>query len=189
MVHRDHETRIGAHRIFSVVLVPSSVCPQQTSSVPASATAAHIQRTLSRNVSVFSSSAAIFKKIDRKKPVFPENISEKTVVAESPKTNDSSIINRLKSSYSRAQSKRKPSSESIDMKDSKISSPSMMKRLKSRATSMRKSPSTRSSEQNPSSPDKQMVILKRLLFFISLAIAKDLLYHHRLILTIFLLLS
>ncbi|KAL3339115.1 hypothetical protein AABB24_027973 [Solanum stoloniferum] len=29
MVHPDHETRVGAHRIFSVVLVPSSVSPQK----------------------------------------------------------------------------------------------------------------------------------------------------------------
>ncbi|XP_042478285.1 protein SEMI-ROLLED LEAF 2-like [Macadamia integrifolia] len=27
MVHPDHETRVGAHRIFSVVLMPSLVCP------------------------------------------------------------------------------------------------------------------------------------------------------------------
>ncbi|XP_076955058.1 protein SEMI-ROLLED LEAF 2-like [Bidens hawaiensis] len=35
MVHKDHETRVGSHRIFSVVLVPSSVCPQSSSLVPA----------------------------------------------------------------------------------------------------------------------------------------------------------
>ncbi|XP_043704999.1 protein SEMI-ROLLED LEAF 2 isoform X2 [Telopea speciosissima] len=27
MIHPDHETRVGAHRIFSVVLMPSVVCP------------------------------------------------------------------------------------------------------------------------------------------------------------------
>ncbi|KAG2309456.1 hypothetical protein Bca52824_029204 [Brassica carinata] len=31
MVHPDHKTRIGAHRIFSVVLVPTSVCPRASS--------------------------------------------------------------------------------------------------------------------------------------------------------------
>ncbi|PHT72671.1 hypothetical protein T459_23456 [Capsicum annuum] len=29
MVHPDYETRVGAHRIFSVILVPSSVSPQK----------------------------------------------------------------------------------------------------------------------------------------------------------------
>lgn len=33
MVHQDNETRIGAHRIFSVVLVPSSVCPHASPSM------------------------------------------------------------------------------------------------------------------------------------------------------------
>ncbi|CAN6975525.1 unnamed protein product, partial [Brassica oleracea var. botrytis] len=59
MVCADHESRMGAHRIFSVVLVPSSVCPD---SVPKSRRPADMQRTLSRTVSVFSSSAALFIK-------------------------------------------------------------------------------------------------------------------------------
>ncbi|KAL1324748.1 hypothetical protein AAHE18_13G113100 [Arachis hypogaea] len=67
MVHLDQETRVGAHRIFSVVLVPSSVCPQPQHS-------ADIQRVLSRNTSVFSSSAALFEKLERK----PATIQEKS---------------------------------------------------------------------------------------------------------------
>ncbi|KAI9161669.1 hypothetical protein LWI28_019548 [Acer negundo] len=60
MVHPDHETRVGGHRIFSVVLVPSSVCPQPSSNNPEPKKAADLPRALSRTVSVFSSSAALF---------------------------------------------------------------------------------------------------------------------------------
>lgn len=64
MVYPDCETHLGAHRIFSVVLVPSSVSPcsfsgtSQTSKI-------HLRRTLSRTTSVFSSSAALFGKLKR----------------------------------------------------------------------------------------------------------------------------
>lgn len=64
MVYPDCETHLGAHRIFSVVLVPSSVSPcsfsgtSQTSKI-------NLQRTLSRTSSVFSSSAALFGKLKR----------------------------------------------------------------------------------------------------------------------------
>ncbi|KAF7091444.1 hypothetical protein CFC21_094024 [Triticum aestivum] len=64
MVYPDCETHLGAHRIFSVVLVPSSVAPcsfsgtSQTSKV-------NLQKTLSRTSSVFSSSAALFGKLKR----------------------------------------------------------------------------------------------------------------------------
>ncbi|XP_072151725.1 protein SEMI-ROLLED LEAF 2 isoform X3 [Setaria viridis] len=64
MVYPDCETRLGAHRIFSVVLVPSSVSPcpfsdtSQTSKID-------LRRTLSRTTSVFSSSAALFGKLKR----------------------------------------------------------------------------------------------------------------------------
>ncbi|KAE8808190.1 cyclin-like protein [Hordeum vulgare] len=64
MVYPDCETHLGAHRIFSVVLVPSSVSPcsfsgtSQTSKV-------NLQKTLSRTSSVFSSSAALFGKLKR----------------------------------------------------------------------------------------------------------------------------
>lgn len=64
MVYPDCETHLGAHRMFSVVLVPSSVSPcsfsgtSQTSKID-------LQRTLSRTASVFSSSAALFGKLKR----------------------------------------------------------------------------------------------------------------------------
>ncbi|BBH07342.1 hypothetical protein Prudu_019252 [Prunus dulcis] len=67
MVHPDHETRVGALRVFSVVLVPSSVCPGLSSSNTESRKAMDFPRTLSRTVSVFSSSAALFEKLRREK--------------------------------------------------------------------------------------------------------------------------
>ena len=66
MVHPDHETRVGAHRVFSVVLVPSSVCPRPDSKEQ------DFRRTLSRTVSVFSSSAALFDKLRRDKTFMRE---------------------------------------------------------------------------------------------------------------------
>ncbi|KAE8723334.1 protein OBERON 4-like [Hibiscus syriacus] len=128
MVCGDHETRVGAHRIFSVVLVPSSVCPCPHTATPSSKKASNLQKTLSRTVSVFSSSAALFQKLgtedieisgdnkvgntngfsmqDRltsKKQ--PSTINENgTVGADSAKLHSPSMLNRLKSSYSRAYS-------------------------------------------------------------------------------------
>lgn len=64
MVHPDRETHVGAHRIFSVVLVPSSVCPRPCAATP-DPSANDLRRTLSRTVSVFSSSAALFGKLKR----------------------------------------------------------------------------------------------------------------------------
>lgn len=150
MVHADHETRVGAHRIFSVVLVPSSVSPQPSSSNPPLTKATDIQRMLSRNVSVFSSSAALFEKLERKQnSMLDDSLSD-------GKSNDNSILNRLKSSYSRTTSIRRPSitvSES-----SKINNPSMMNRLKSnysRVTSVKR---PQSAEENATdSSDKQQV--------------------------------
>lgn len=76
MVHPDHETRVGAHRIFSVVLVPSSVFPRSSSSssIPESKKALDLPRTLSRTVSVFSSSAALFEKLRKEKFSPQENV-------------------------------------------------------------------------------------------------------------------
>ncbi|KAL2923616.1 Protein EFR3-like protein [Bienertia sinuspersici] len=101
MVHRDHETRIMAHCIFSVVLVPSSVAPRQYSSEPMSGKAAHIPRSLSRTVSVFSSSAALFDKLRKERSGSKENLPFEG-------GNNSGMFNRLKSSYSRASSFRNP---------------------------------------------------------------------------------
>ncbi|XP_027909256.1 uncharacterized protein LOC114168575 [Vigna unguiculata] len=138
MVHADQETRVGAHRVFSVVLVPSSVCPQPSQEF-ASAKGADIQRMLSRNVSVFSSSAALFEKLERKQNPLPEDSNADAKV-------DNSILNRLKSTYSRTTSTRKSglgSAEYMDNRNSKgNNNSSVMNRLKSsysRATSVRKS--------------------------------------------------
>ncbi|KAK8654600.1 hypothetical protein V6N13_128559 [Hibiscus sabdariffa] len=127
MVCRDHETRVGAHRIFSVVLVPSSVCPCSPA-MPSSKKASNLQKTLSRTVSVFSSSAALFQKLgtegkeksgdnkvgningfsmqdrltSKKQP--STIIENETLGADSAMLHSPSILNRLKSSYSRAYS-------------------------------------------------------------------------------------
>ncbi|KAI5318424.1 hypothetical protein L3X38_038132 [Prunus dulcis] len=84
MVHPDHETRVGALRVFSVVLVPSSVCPGLSSSNTESRKAMDFPRTLSRTVSVFSSSAALFEKLRREKIYLRESICE---------DNDENVVN------------------------------------------------------------------------------------------------
>ncbi|XP_027365036.1 uncharacterized protein LOC113872043 isoform X2 [Abrus precatorius] len=103
MVHPDHETRVGAHRIFSVVLVPTSVFPRPCLSL------SHLQplgvpRTLSRAVSVFSSSAALFEKLRWEKQFSSENPSqhnkENTAIEVVPAHSEGGILNRLKSTYS-----------------------------------------------------------------------------------------
>ncbi|KAM7262533.1 hypothetical protein ACFE04_000216 [Oxalis oulophora] len=131
MVCADHETRVGAHRIFSVVLVPTSVCPQtsQTARNPAKPT--NIEKTLSRNVSVFSSSAALFNKLGRDQApsldIIGEDAEDISLDDDNAKTNQPissgsrptvandtkgvagvnkspSVLNRLKSSYNRSYS-------------------------------------------------------------------------------------
>lgn len=105
MVHPDHETRVGAHRIFSVVLVPSSVCPRSN---PESKKPTVVPRTLSRTVSVFSSSAALFEKLRKERSSSKENVSqdnnEKVVNEGEGRNNISGMLNRMKSSYSRVYS-------------------------------------------------------------------------------------
>ncbi|KAF8677049.1 hypothetical protein HU200_046507 [Digitaria exilis] len=76
MVHPDHETRVAAHRIFAVVIVPSSVSPFTNLKSPDQHRKHDVQRTLSRAVSVFSSSAALFDKLRWEKNSFIENIHE-----------------------------------------------------------------------------------------------------------------
>ncbi|KAI4333109.1 hypothetical protein L6164_017956 [Bauhinia variegata] len=145
MVYPDQETRVGAHRTFSVVLVPSSVCPQPSSSVPSSTKGTKVERMLSRNVSVFSSSAALFEKLERKPHSMPE-ISvqggiDRTVDAQG---SNNSILNRLKSSYSRAYSTRKSATSTsgpLERKETRVNNSSGLNRLKSsysRTTSMRR---------------------------------------------------
>ncbi|XP_055817871.1 protein SEMI-ROLLED LEAF 2-like [Solanum dulcamara] len=103
MVSPDHETRLVAHRVFSVVLVPSSVCPRPKSVHPRSTKATGIQRTLSRTVSVFSSSAALFDKLKKEQTPSQDNMAgkEKKFNAKSLVKNQS-MLKRLTSSYSRA---------------------------------------------------------------------------------------
>lgn len=163
MVHADHETRVGAHRIFSVVLVPSSVCPQPSSSGTPMTHAADIQRMLSRNVSVFSSSSALFEKLERKQNSLPEDSHADGNV------NDNSILNRLKSTYSRTTSTRKSaltSAEYTDNRNSKVHNSSMMSRLKSsysRATSVKKPQIPTTVEENTTNTsNKQQVLPIRL---------------------------
>uniref|UniRef100_A0A7N0URP0 ARM repeat superfamily protein n=3 Tax=Kalanchoe fedtschenkoi TaxID=63787 RepID=A0A7N0URP0_KALFE len=108
MVHLDHETQVGAHRIFSVVLVPSSVRPCSGPSIPISGKNQHLPRTLSRTVSVFSSSAALFEKLRKQRSYSMESlpeINEVKVLGEVDSSDSGSgIMNRLKSSYDRASS-------------------------------------------------------------------------------------
>ncbi|KAG7961850.1 hypothetical protein I3843_09G037600 [Carya illinoinensis] len=111
MVHPDHETRIGAHRIFSVVLVPSSVFPRPSSSIPNSKKASDLPRTLSRTVSVFSSSAALFEKLRKEMFYSRENIyqdgKENDISEEESSSINNEMEDRLMSSYGMVYSMRR----------------------------------------------------------------------------------
>ncbi|XP_022998840.1 uncharacterized protein LOC111493382 [Cucurbita maxima] len=174
MVCSDHETRIGAHRIFSVVLVPSSVCPRPHASVPYSKKPTYIQRTLSRTVSVFSSSAALFQKV-KVEPHSQENIfqkmDEKPLTKQVSKVDGGSILNRLKSSYSRVYTVKKDPSisamGSVTEEGPKIKNSTTMNRLKSgysRAYSINKptTPSTVADEKPLTSSEKDQTTFLRL---------------------------
>lgn len=106
MVHPDHETRIGAHRIFSVVLVPSSVSPCPSASSLVSKKGSDLSRTLSRTVSVFSSSAALFQKLKSVKTSTRENAcqdNKEDGVLECGQISHG-MVDRLRSSSSQAHS-------------------------------------------------------------------------------------
>ncbi|PKU67669.1 uncharacterized protein LOC110106753 isoform X2 [Dendrobium catenatum] len=75
MVHPDRETHVGAHRIFCDVLVPSSVRPRMCSAASELPKAYDLHRTLSRTVSVFSSSATLFEKLRREMHSFQDRAS------------------------------------------------------------------------------------------------------------------
>lgn len=108
MVYPDNETRSGAHRIFSVVLVPSSVCPHSPSGSD-SPKAYDLQRTLSRTISVFSSSASLFEKLNREKSSVRQTVSvdnlEKPAVKDNGQQNDNSLVrlSTLRASIKRLQ--------------------------------------------------------------------------------------
>ncbi|XP_023539631.1 uncharacterized protein LOC111800256 isoform X1 [Cucurbita pepo subsp. pepo] len=110
MVHPDHETRVAAHHIFSVVLVPSSVCPRLRSSDVESRMTSDIPRTFSRTVSVFSSSAALFQKLRNEKLSLLENghpdMKDSSLADGKQENASNGMQSSLKSSYSRAYSTR-----------------------------------------------------------------------------------
>lgn len=104
MVHHDHETRVAAHRIFSVVLVPSSVCPHPTALTSQLKKGSDLPRTLSRTVSVFSSSSALLDKLKS-----TENASSQEHKPNPDgNTKNVGIMSRLKSNYSRVYSMKNP---------------------------------------------------------------------------------
>ncbi|RXH94051.1 hypothetical protein DVH24_016118 [Malus domestica] len=161
MVCVDHESRVGAHRIFSVVLVPSSVCPRLCAAAPITTKKNNIGRTLSRTVSVFSSSAALFEKLTNQSHA-QENIGQemkgKVVIVEEANVPNESMLNRLKSKFS---SRRHPSatSDSVSNEDGSVSNHSVMNRFKStysQAYSIRRNPS-----DTPSADEKTMSILDK----------------------------
>ncbi|XP_073067121.1 protein SEMI-ROLLED LEAF 2-like isoform X2 [Primulina eburnea] len=118
MVHPDIETRVGAHQIFSVVLVPSSVCPHLESTVSKSKKNIDFPRTLSKTVSVFSSSAVLFEKLRNKRSISRENLNEinkKSFGDGEHRNNTNGVFNKIKSTYSsRGYSLRGSSMPDID---------------------------------------------------------------------------
>ncbi|XP_074571288.1 protein SEMI-ROLLED LEAF 2-like [Curcuma longa] len=125
MVHPDHEMRVGAHRIFSVVLVPSSVSPQLGSVSPESLKDIDLQRTLSRTVSVFSSSAALFDKL-RWEKVSATKKTCKQNMSRAPSHDDVKLV-KLQSSQSRTRSMKGDS-----IPENKSNKDSVLLRLSSR---------------------------------------------------------
>ncbi|KAK1366205.1 putative transmembrane protein cmp44E [Heracleum sosnowskyi] len=110
MVHPDHETRVGAHRVFSVVLVPSSVSPHPQASAGYSDNVANLSRTLSRTVSVFSSSAALFEKLKKEKSSSRRYLSldnQENVSIEGTQKSNSGFLERIRT-FSRAYSSSDP---------------------------------------------------------------------------------
>ncbi|CAN8286934.1 unnamed protein product [Cochlearia groenlandica] len=106
MVHPDHKSRIGAHRIFSVVLVPTSVCPRPSSTATDLKKGMGLPRSLSRTASVFSSSAALFEKLKKDKfsPMLTSDQSQNKMAEEESGNSNGEILDRLRSSYSQAYS-------------------------------------------------------------------------------------
>ncbi|CAA0812750.1 Uncharacterized protein SHERM_13309 [Striga hermonthica] len=110
MVHPDHDTRIGAHQIFSVVLVPSSVSPQTGPVISDPEKKMDFPRTLSRTVSVFSSSAALLEKLKKnQRNNSKENLElneEKVSGDVEQKNSMNGVLDKVKSTYSRVYSVR-----------------------------------------------------------------------------------
>lgn len=91
MVHPDHEARVVAHRIFSVILVPTAVSDPRALDVP---------RTLSRAVTGFYSSASLFEKLRLEKRSSSERFSQynkENIAGEIELVNSNAVfLNRLK---------------------------------------------------------------------------------------------
>ncbi|XP_020212613.1 uncharacterized protein LOC109797106 isoform X2 [Cajanus cajan] len=111
MVHPDHETRVVAHRIFSVILLPSSVFHGSRLSV-SDPKASSVPRTLSRAVSIFSSSAVLFEKLRLEKRSSSERYSQYNggnISGEiEPVNSNVGIVSKLKPTYSRVSSVNNP---------------------------------------------------------------------------------
>ncbi|BAT85267.1 hypothetical protein LR48_Vigan03g216400 [Vigna angularis] len=109
MVHPDHETRAVAHRIFSVILVPASILPGRSLSI-SDRKPSSVPRTLSRAVSVFSSSAVLFEKLRLEKGSSEKSIQYKeNNSGEVDSTNSNGgIVNKLKSMHNRVNSINNP---------------------------------------------------------------------------------
>ncbi|URE22565.1 hypothetical protein MUK42_17745 [Musa troglodytarum] len=63
MTHPDHETRVGSHRVFSAILVPTSVCPWSIPFIPPAFNGYDPEGTLLAALSGFASSGAIMEKL------------------------------------------------------------------------------------------------------------------------------
>lgn len=72
MVHPDHETRVGAHRIFTLILVPSAKDAMHLSS-DSTAVGVDPPTILSRTTSIFQSAAALFERLRREVNVTGED--------------------------------------------------------------------------------------------------------------------
>ncbi|KAL2320766.1 hypothetical protein Fmac_029735 [Flemingia macrophylla] len=104
-----HETRVVAHRIFSVILLPSSVFSGRSVSDPK---ASSVPQTLSRAVSGFSSSAVLFEKLRLEKRSSSERYSQynRGNISGYFELVNSNVgfVNKLKPTYSRVSSVNNP---------------------------------------------------------------------------------
>ena len=67
MLHPDVQTRITAHQIFAVILVPTSISPRSECQSFQSVSQYDSKRALSKPTSAFSSAAALFEKLGKEK--------------------------------------------------------------------------------------------------------------------------
>lgn len=171
MIHPDHEARVAAHRIFAIVLVPSSVSPLIQASAASQARTRDMQRTLSRAVSVFSSSAAIFDKL--KKDKHSDNSQGESKInnlhgigedAGNPKRQNLPVSQSRRSSMRvpNFSMKKGPSMSLRSVPSVSIKVPSMSLRGPSMALRSAPSMSAKESQSSPTKSDEEMdsVLLK-----------------------------